>query len=447
MRFYNRKQELDILAKLRQQTIQTARMTVLTGRRRVGKTKLALEFAKNHKHLYFFIAKKSERLLCQDFLAEIKKFFPAPIIGEIRSFKDIFALLLELSKNEPFTLILDEFQEFYTINTATYSEIQRLWDINKDHSQLNLICIGSIYSLINRIFQNSKEPLFGRADRILYLKPFSITTISHILADYNQPEPATLFDCYVLTGGMPKYMDILATNTDASFDDMIDFIVADYSPFLQEGKNVLIEEFGKEYGTYFSILELISMGKSGRSEIESIMERKIGGYLARLEDDYNLIERVRPINAKPGGRLLKYSLNDHFLKFWFRFIHRNWSAVEAGNFDYIKQVLKRDYQTYCGRLLERFFQDLFSLSGDYNRIGSYWDKKNLNEIDMVAINDLEKIIVMAEIKLNKDRINIRILKDKSKHLLASFPGYKPRWLALGLEDIPSYLGTYPRSFP
>jgi AAA+ ATPase superfamily predicted ATPase len=71
MQFYNRKQELDILAKLRQQTVQTARMTVLTGRRRVGKTRLALEFARNHKHLYFFIAKKTERLLCQDFLAEI----------------------------------------------------------------------------------------------------------------------------------------------------------------------------------------------------------------------------------------------------------------------------------------------------------------------------------------------------------------------------------------
>jgi AAA+ ATPase superfamily predicted ATPase len=439
MQFYNRKQELDILAKLRQQTVQTARMTVLTGRRRVGKTRLALEFARNHKHLYFFIAKKTERLLCQDFLAEIKKVFPIPIIGEIRSFKDIFALLLELSKNEQFTLILDEFQEFYTINTAIYSEIQHLWDINKDQSQLNLICIGSVYSLINKIFQNLKEPLFGRADRILYLKPFSIMTISHILADYNRPEPATLFDWYVLTGGMPKYMDILATNTDGSFDDMIDFMVADYSPFLQEGKNVLIEEFGKEYGTYFSILELISMGKTGRSEIESIMERKIGGYLARLEDDYNLIERVRPINAKPSGRLLKYRLNDHFLKFWFRFIHRNWSAVEAGNFNYIKQVVKRDYQTYCGRLLERFFQDLFSLSGDYNRIGSYWNKKNLNEIDLVAINDLEKIIVMAEIKLNKERINMLILKEKSKHLLASFPNYKPRWLALGLEDIPSYL--------
>ncbi len=38
---------------------------------------------------------------------------------------------------------------------------------------------------------------------------------------------------------------------------MLDFMLKQNSPFLDEGKNVLIEEFGKEYGTYFSILELI----------------------------------------------------------------------------------------------------------------------------------------------------------------------------------------------
>lgn len=71
MKFYNRTQELQLLGQLQKQTAERSRMTVLIGRRRVGKTKLALEFAKGHKHLYFFVAKKSERLLCEDFLAEV----------------------------------------------------------------------------------------------------------------------------------------------------------------------------------------------------------------------------------------------------------------------------------------------------------------------------------------------------------------------------------------
>ena len=317
-------------------------------------------------------------------------------------------LLLELSKAEPLTLILDEFQEFATINPAVYSELQHLWDINKDQTHLNLICIGSVYSLINKIFQHSKEPLFGRADRMIFLKPFSINTLSQILADSQILDGSTLFDWYVLTGGVPKYIESLMSNSDGSLDSMLQFMISEYSPFLEEGKQVLIEEFGKEYGTYFSVLELISRGKTSRREIESVMERNIGGFLNRLEEDYDLIDRVRPINAKPNARLVKYYLKDHFLRFWFRFIHRSWRAVEIGNFDYIRQVIRRDYQTYCGRLLEQFYQDLFAASGNYNRLGAYWEKKNLNEIDLVAINDAEKIIVMAEIKLNKERINLNL---------------------------------------
>ncbi|MDH3347745.1 MAG: ATP-binding protein [Desulfobulbaceae bacterium] len=179
MKFYDRNQELHLLKQLKMQTTETARMTVLTGRRRVGKTKLALEFAGDHKHLYFFIAKKSEKLLCEEFLAEIKTKFTIPVIGNVRFFKDIFALLLELAKTEQFTLILDEFQEFYTINPAVYSEIQHLWDVNKEQTHLNLICIGSIYSLINKIFQDSKEPLFYRKEKMCSLRSL-VKSMAHI---------------------------------------------------------------------------------------------------------------------------------------------------------------------------------------------------------------------------------------------------------------------------
>ena len=243
---------------------------------------------------------------------------------------------------------------------------------------------------------------------MIFLKPFSINTLSQILADSQILDGSTLFDWYVLTGGVPKYIESLMSNSDGSLDSMLQFMISEYSPFLEEGKQVLIEEFGKEYGTYFSVLELISRGKTSRREIESVMERNIGGFLNRLEEDYDLIDRVRPINAKPNASLVKYYLKDHFLRFWFRFIHRSWRAVEIGNFDYIRQVIRRDYQTYCGRLLEQFYQDLFAASGNYNRLGAYWEKKNLNEIDLVAINDAEKIIVMAEIKLNKERINLNL---------------------------------------
>ncbi|MEN6384112.1 MAG: DUF234 domain-containing protein [Phycisphaerales bacterium] len=52
------------------------------------------------------------------------------------------------------------------------------------------------------------------------------------------------------------------------------------------------------------------------------------------------------INAKPGSRLVKYKIHDNFLNFWFRFIYRNMSAIEIENFDYVKDIIKRDFKAY-----------------------------------------------------------------------------------------------------
>lgn len=111
---------------------------------------------------------------------------------------------------------------------------------------------------------------------------------------------------------------------------------------------MLIEEFGKEYGMYFSILELISVGKTRRNEIESILQKNVGGYLERLEKDYAVSKKFKPINAKPESKLQKYHIKDLFLKFWFRFIYCNRTAVETGNFTYIKRR-KSNYPHLVGR--------------------------------------------------------------------------------------------------
>ena len=177
MKFYDRQSELEELALLYRQASKAARMTVLTGRRRVGKTILALESAREQSCLYLFVSRKSEALLCAEYLDEIKRRFPVPVIGDIRTFKDVFALLVEVCRTQRLTVIIDEFQEFLSVNPAVYSEIQNLWDLNKASCKMNLILIGSVYSLMHRIFQDNKEPLFGRADRFMILKSFGIVAV------------------------------------------------------------------------------------------------------------------------------------------------------------------------------------------------------------------------------------------------------------------------------
>lgn len=439
MRFYNRNNELLELQKLWKQSEREGKLAVVTGRRRVGKTLLVTEFTKDLPHFYFFIEKKPESLLCADFLAAIKDQIPFPVVGEVKSFKDLFLILLEYAKTKRIVVIIDEFQEFYQINQAVYSELQNLWDQYRRQVKMFLLTVGSIYSLMHKIFEDQKEPLFGRADRIIKLHAFSILTLANLLKEHDISGVEKLFDFYVLTGAVPKYLDMLITNQVGSKNEILNFMLQEFSPFLDEGKNVLIEEFGKEYGIYFAILELISRGKTSRPEIESLLEKNVGGYLEKLEKTYHIIDRVLPLGAKPGSRLIKYAMKDPFLNFWFRFFYRNRSAIELKNFDYIRRMIDRDYSHYCGRFLERFFIELINHQKKYNQIGTYWETKNLNEIDLVAVNNLDKELLIADIKLNPKKLNIAELRFKAQNLLKEYPDYHVEWVGLSLQDAIRYL--------
>ena len=439
MKFYARKKELVLLEKQYAQLESSAKMTVLTGRRRIGKTSLATKFAADKKYLYLFISKKSEKLLCEEFIDSIKDKLDFPIIGQISKFKDVFKILLEISKKEKIVVIIDEFQEFYNINPSVYSDLQNLWDSYKFESKMQVIFIGSIYSLMHKIFQNSKEPLFGRADRIIYLKPFTPKTIKEILIDNNGYSKENLFIIYLVTGGIPRYIEVLVNDQIFNEKSLIDFYFSENSPFIDEGKIILIEEFGKEYGTYFSILELMSEGRTSRSEIESILEKNIGGYLDKLEIDYDLINKNRPVGAKPTGKIQKYHIKDNFLKYWFRFIQKNRSALENNNYEYLKKYFYKNIPTYKGPILEKLFQEIFKEKSEFNIIGNYWERGNLNEIDLIAINDLDKKIILAEVKMNLDKAKINELKKKSEKLIKKYKNYDVQYLLLGMQNLEKYI--------
>ena len=144
----------------------------------------------------------------------------------------------------------------------------------------------------------------------------------------------------------------------------------------------------------------MSDGRTSRSEIESILEKDIGGYLERLVTDYDIVGKIKPIGSKPTGRIQRYFIKDNFLKFWFRYVYKYRSAIENNNYLYIIKKLKENLRTYSGPILEKLYHDIFRNSGKYMEIGNYWEKGNLNEIDLVCIDELNKKMIIGEIKIN-----------------------------------------------
>ena len=439
MKFYDREQEIAFLRETQALARQTARFTVVTGRRRIGKTTLIREAYKDEPFVYFFVARKAEADLCETFQEAIGEALGIPTLGNSRKFSEVFRFLMQLSETRSFTLVIDEFQDFFRVNKAVFSEMQDIWDRYEKTSHINLIVCGSIYSMMQKIFKDRKEPLYGRNTGELRVRPFRPSVLKQILADakpgYTQEDLLALF---TFTGGVARYVSQLVDAGALDRDAMIRHIVSANSTFLPEGKNNLIEEFGKDYGTYFSILSCIARGKNTRNEIEDMLGREVGGYLTNLEQDYELIAKRQPLFEKTSSKNVRYELDDVFYTFWFRLIFKYSYILEIENYAKLEEIIRRDYNTFSGLMLERYYHRVAVESGQYTRIGRWWARKGENEIDLIAEDETDGSAAFFEIKRRKDEISIGILKQKVETFLQAthqFKGYELSFHGLSMEEM------------
>lgn len=438
MRFYDREIEQQKLQSMLQQSKLEAQMTVLMGRRRIGKTELSVRCG-DDTVLYFFVGKKAEALLCQDYVREIQEKLNAPILGTPITFSEVFRFVLRLSESRPFTLVIDEFQNFLKVNPAIFSDIQRDWDLHKGKSHLNLIISGSVFTLMKKIFEDYEEPLFGRANENMTLQPFTTRVLKQILADFNPAyTPEDLLALYSITGGVPWYVSLLLDKGNTTRDNMLAALTDEDSPFINEGKNILIEEFGTDYVTYFSILTCIASGLKTRSEIESELgNNNIGAYLTKLEAYYKIITKSLPIYAKENSKKVRYTLSDCFLTLWFRFHYNYQALVENRALKALGNIILRDYSSVSGFMMERYFMKKFQEEGRYI-VGKWWDRKGENEIDLIVIDPIAKEAWIYELKKQGYRYKEEELRKKVDNMLSQTQELRKLTIHLGslsLEDM------------
>jgi hypothetical protein len=443
MKFYNRTKEIEELRRIQGRAfVSRSRMTVITGRRRIGKTSLALRATKGeYPTVYLFVSRKNEAALCSEFTSLIASQLKIHVPDGLSSFRELFFVLMEAGKSLKFNLIIDEFQEFFNINPSVFSDMQNIWDTYRNDTHVNLLLMGSVYSMMHKIFESYHEPLFGRADAYIRLSGFGTDTLKEIMNDF-RPNYTNdeLLALYTVTGGVPKYIELLCEDTDLSIEGMFEYIIRENSPFINEGRNLLIEEFGKDYGLYFSALNCIASGINTQGAIESALGGvTVAGHLKRLIEDYSLIKRVRPIMSKPRSQNVQYEITDNFLKFWFNYFNRNQTLVEMNNFDLLRQIVIADYPTYSGHALEKWFRLKMIESHQYSDIGSWWERKQgkeTNEIDIVAISADGKCATLAEVKRQQRNYSHKDFSEKVERIKTSILSkYKIETRLYTLEDM------------
>ncbi len=436
MKFYDREKEISELRHIDDLASQTAQFTVLMGRRRTGKTTLMTEAFKDRQYLYFFIGKKAEQIQCAEFQHQTEQVLGLHIHGQVKSFATLLEEIFIYSKQKKTTIIIDEFQRLTEIDEGIISEIQNVWDKHLAESHVHLIACGSIYNMMKKIFENRKEPLFGRKTARLDLKPFSTAVLKEILHDHN-PEYTSedLLMLYTITGGVAKYVAQLMDEGCKTWQDMLHSVCRPSSIFIEEGTELLVGEFGRKFQIYYSILQLIASGMNSQAAIDGIIQKNTGRYLDTLENEYSLIKKLRPMWAKPGSQGVKFYIDDNFLMFWFRFIEGNRSMIELGKFDLLLETIQSEYIQYSGIVLERYFRQKYGEKKRVTEVSHWWDNKGENEIDLIAIEKIDRKATVAEVKRNPQKFSEKKLEDKYENIKKNLRGYKVEIIGLSMEDM------------
>ncbi|VVB86580.1 Archaea bacterial proteins of uncharacterised function [uncultured archaeon] len=408
MKFYNRKYELAELERVSDLCGKSMHFTIISGRRRVGKTELVKKFCSDKEHYYFFIGRKKPTLLLEE-LSLIAK-TKINIFPTITKFDEWLEFLLA-NANKETVIFFDEFQNFKYVDESIFSDFQKIFDWYKNKLQLHIIVAGSHITLMNKIFSDSKEPLFGRATEKYVLKPLLFRDVAGMLAEIKITDIEEQIKWYSIFGGIPKYY-VIAEEQGLEGQDILSalkiLLLRDFAPLKEEAKSVLTEEFGSEHASYFSILEAVALGNSEMTTIANksgINIKSISKYLALLAKDFGYLDYEVPVTEDKPWKSKKgrYFLSDNFFKFWFRFIYRNRSDYEIGNYDAIMDKVKQDFGSLIGREFEKISKEFLiemdkskNLPFHSTKIGKWWHKDE--EIDIVALNEDKNEILFCECK-------------------------------------------------
>ena len=424
MKFFGRREEVEMLRRWRDLSADEAQFVVVTGRRRVGKTALLRNALDDGAmpYVHLPITRQSERMLCRELQAEVEQVLDLGILGECETFSHLFRTIMKASQTRRFTVVLDEFQEFDRINDAVFSQVAAAWDEYHSTSRINLVVCGSINRLMNKIFFNDGEPLYGRNTASFTLKPFKVSLLKEILSAVKPKyTPEDLLALWTVTGGVARYVNMMIGARAFTRKQMVNAIFSPGSSYLPEGRAILAEEFGADYGVYFTILSAIASGATTTAELKNLTGVDVNGYLTKLEEQYQLVSKKQPLFGKPTSKNCHYQIDDCFFRFWFRFVFKYRGYIELERYEQLREIALRDFDVFSGYALERYFHWKFTETTTYGKMGAWWDRKGSEEIDLVCEDELGGEIAFYEVKRDPERYSEAKLTAKIERFFEKNP--------------------------
>lgn len=431
--FVNRLAELDLLEK--RFTSDKAEFFVLYGRRRVGKTELLARFCEGKRALFFVSDLGSEISMRSAFSQLINDtlFGPEQMDAVYSNWEAVFKALGNASKTERLVVVLDEFPYLITTYPPIASILQKAWDQTLKNTKIMLILCGSYIGMMEESVLSYKAPLYGRRTAQYLLEPLQFKDARLLFADFS---PEDQVRAYAIYGGTPAYLQTIDSKK-ALDENIVDDILSRGSYLYDEVRFILQQEL-REPRNYFAILQAIAAGKTKLNEIK--LATGLDGATAYLDtlQQLHLVERIVPVTTSQPQKSRRgiYRLKDHYLRFWFRFVHPNRSQLErSGSRLVLENQVLPEIDHFASLAFEDICQQYFWLQGLSGNLpfqplnsGRWWN--NSEEIDLVVLGEEEAILVECKWSSKPVGMNILANLERKAAIIQGDLGNKKIYFAL-----------------
>jgi len=416
--FIDRKTELDQLAQL--YASDRAELYVLYGRRRVGKTELLRAFCEDRPHLFFIATLSSDAEQLATFSQQIYAFSHASVPAGFTfpTWEAAFQALGDLPMQPRPVVVLDEFTYLISGNKAIPSILQKVWDETLKDTHLMLVLCGSYIGMMESEVLGYKAPLYGRRTASTRLLPLPLASAALFFRQYT---PEDQFLAWAILGGMPYYLRTFNDNQDIYANIRQHILDAQTGALYNEPRLLLMEEL-REPRNYFSILRAIAQGRTRLNEITQASgvgeATAVARYLDLLQQMRLVTRRVPATESQPEkSKKGLYQIDDHFLRFWFRYVHPHHASLDLGLADAVlAQRVRPDLERFAALAFEEAAQGFVvslahsgRLSFLPERVGGWWDRSA--EIDVLAVSDTEKCALVGECKWSIHPVGTNILSE------------------------------------
>ncbi|MHB8296619.1 MAG: ATP-binding protein [Acidimicrobiales bacterium] len=397
--FVNRSSELGALD--RWWNTRRPRLALLWGRRRVGKTALAQRFAQGKRVVFHTGAGRGQagelRLLAERVATTAPGGLRDLALRPYSDWDDALDDLASRATEQPLLLVLDEFPELVQSTPGLPGALRAFMDRSVDQTELRILLCGSAVRQMQAL-QEAREPLYGRFDLLLSLRPFGPHEAALMLPQLSPAERALV---YGIAGGMPLYLGWW--DQDAAVDENLLRLVCEPSArLLTEGELVLASELaGGDYDR--QVLHAIAAGKSQYGEIKDYVRAEPLRTIERLIE-LQFVERARPVGNSERSRRRAYRIADPFVAFYLGVVTPFRTEIERGLGPSIVAVLRESLDDHMGGVWEEAFRShlrrmaatgTLDLGAPVVAIGPWWDASGHNEIDALVLTGRSRVPTLA----------------------------------------------------